>query len=291
MSLQHTDEALLIDRAKQGDRKAFDELYARHEKKVYGFIRVRVYNDDDVQDIAQKTVDTVWRKMSVYEPTLGNFSNFAISRASHRLLDYYKERKKLREREVLLSELMRRFPNIGQEQESEEVMDRLMPPSGGSVEDAVRRAEEYEDAVRRVFGGSSPPHQLIVFGFCKLLEWKPGEVVDDLSGRSLRELAQMLEDEYLAKTGLPQDRFRPYFARLREKTTGHMGDAALRDYYGDDPEADIAHWWYAVKRRVWSEARREGQGPLFELIQEEVQRRTARKARRDRTDEREQRDE
>ena len=31
--------------------------------------------------------------------------------------------------------------------------------------------------------------------------------------------------------------------------------------------------------------------PLFELIQEEVQRRTARKARRDRTDEREQRDE
>jgi hypothetical protein len=53
-----------------------------------------------------------------------------------------------------------------------------------------------------------------------------------------------------------------------------IGNTTLQDYYTErgDPGADISHWWYSVKRRVWSETQARGAGPLFEWIQLPAQR-------------------
>jgi DNA-directed RNA polymerase specialized sigma24 family protein len=302
MSLKDTDETFLIDRAKQGDGEAFNELYARHEKKVYGFIRARANSDTDVREIAQQTRLEVQRRMSTYDPAPDparrSFYAFAKFWARILLLRYYQDKGKLREREVLFSELVARFPDL--EGEIEGVLARLAPYSGSSVEDEAIRSEEeknlsevYEELLCLTFNSPSPPHQLIAFGFTKLLEWKPREIVARLSDLPLRELEEKLERDYLEKSQLPEDRILPCFRQLRESLDRMLrevvkerktldtyprlldrivGETTLRAYYtGETDEAhaaDIPKWWYVVKRRVWSEVQGLAQGPLFDLLQE-----------------------
>lgn len=132
----------------------------------------------------------------------------------------------------------------------------------------------YRELLKKAFSGTNPPHQLIVFGFCKLLEWKPKEVVAKLSDTPLRDLAQQLERNYVETAQIHRSEvepcFEPLHARMALKvddvlTDGRIrgtrlklkdqivGDTVLRSYYGDEPEGDITRWWATVRRRVRNE--------------------------------------
>jgi hypothetical protein len=133
--------------------------------------------------------------------------------------------------------------------------------------DGIIEASLFSDLVNRAFRSASPPHQLIAFGFCKLMEWKPGEIVTRLSDIPLRTLAKKLEEDYI-NCGVSRDHVGAYFKALHDQMDLRcyetikdphigetlrdqiVGDTTLRHYYKDKPEADIAHWWEAVRRRV-----------------------------------------
>ncbi len=51
----------LIERIKQSDLKAFDELYRRYLKPIYGYIYKRVNHREDAQDITQDVFTRVFR--------------------------------------------------------------------------------------------------------------------------------------------------------------------------------------------------------------------------------------
>ena len=256
---------------------------------------MRVDQDADAQDIAQNTWEAIHQKLALYDPARGSLRAFVRYWAKIMLLRYYDARGARRKVEVLFSELRARYPDL-EEEDLGELVDRLPKQSHPSVEeevisaeDAMRLAQACDQLLRITFDGPSPPHQLPAFGFCKLLEWEPRKVVACYSDRPLRNLVEQLVREYGQEASLAEQRLRACFARLRQQmdqplgeaiadeTTRHtyrslldrlVGDTTLREYYTNphEPTANIAQWWYAVRRRVLSAAKRQGIASLAALL-------------------------
>jgi RNA polymerase sigma-70 factor (ECF subfamily) len=62
-----SDEALMLE-FQSGSRAAFEELFARYRKPLYGFFRRRLNNPERAEDLAQETFLAVIRAVSRYEP-------------------------------------------------------------------------------------------------------------------------------------------------------------------------------------------------------------------------------
>jgi RNA polymerase sigma-70 factor, ECF subfamily len=62
-----SDEALMLE-FQGGSRAAFEELFARYHKPLYGFFRRRLNNPERAEDLAQETFLAVIRAAPRYEP-------------------------------------------------------------------------------------------------------------------------------------------------------------------------------------------------------------------------------
>ena len=62
-----SDEALMLE-FQGGSRAAFEELFARYRKPLYGFFARRLNNPERAEDLAQETFLAVIRAASRYEP-------------------------------------------------------------------------------------------------------------------------------------------------------------------------------------------------------------------------------
>ena len=62
-----SDEALMLE-FQGGSRAAFEELFARYHKTLYGFFGRRLNNPERAEDLAQETFLAVIRAASRYEP-------------------------------------------------------------------------------------------------------------------------------------------------------------------------------------------------------------------------------
>jgi RNA polymerase sigma-70 factor (ECF subfamily) len=62
-----SDEALMLE-FQGGSRAAFEELFARYRKPLYGFFGRRLNNSERAEDLTQETFLAVIRAVSRYEP-------------------------------------------------------------------------------------------------------------------------------------------------------------------------------------------------------------------------------
>src|ERR1041385_8693570 len=62
-----SDEALMLE-FQGGSRAAFDELFARYRKPLYGFFRRRLNDPERAEDLTQETFLAVIRAAVRYEP-------------------------------------------------------------------------------------------------------------------------------------------------------------------------------------------------------------------------------
>src|SRR5215472_2597895 len=62
-----SDEALMLE-FQRGSRAAFEELFARYRKTLYGFFRRRLNNPERAEELTQETFLAVIRSASRYEP-------------------------------------------------------------------------------------------------------------------------------------------------------------------------------------------------------------------------------
>src|SRR6267154_4182235 len=62
-----SDEALMLE-FQGGSRAAFEELFARYRKPLYGFFERRLNNPERAEDLAQETFLAVIRATARYEP-------------------------------------------------------------------------------------------------------------------------------------------------------------------------------------------------------------------------------
>lgn len=124
------------------------------------------------------------------------------------------------------------------------------------------------------FNSSSPLQQVIIFGFNKLLQWTPREIVAGLSGFPIRDLEASLEQKLVETRGYSQKGITDCFQKLRRnmdavfgtlvqhpktrelhKALLHRitGDIVLREFYSSEQEAEgnVDQW----VNNVWKDVR------------------------------------
>jgi len=120
----YPDEADLVTRAVD-DPDAFAVLYNRYVDQVYRYVRARVSNEADAQDITAQAFMAALSAIKRYDPNRASLSTWLIGIARHKMMDFF-----------------RRRTNVSLEQ----VAEAKQP--GPSVHDLVRQRLDL-DAVRQ----------------------------------------------------------------------------------------------------------------------------------------------
>lgn len=63
------DNLSLGARAREGDRRAFAEIYARHHAAVFGYFRARTFDANDAEDLAQEVFLRAYGAMARFDST------------------------------------------------------------------------------------------------------------------------------------------------------------------------------------------------------------------------------
>jgi RNA polymerase sigma-70 factor (ECF subfamily) len=80
-------DAELIQRIGDGDRRAFESLYERYARPVYGFALRRLRDRGQAEDVAQETFASVWRSATSYRPDRGPGAAWLYAVARNAVVD------------------------------------------------------------------------------------------------------------------------------------------------------------------------------------------------------------
>ncbi len=84
------DDAGLIRQAQEGEVEAFGELYRRYIDVIYRYLRARVGNDHDAEDIAETVFLRAFESLERYEERGWPFSAYLYRVAKNALADHYR---------------------------------------------------------------------------------------------------------------------------------------------------------------------------------------------------------
>ncbi len=88
----------LVEKAKGGDQQAFGELYDLFAEKIFRFIKIKIRDQQEAEDILQETFVKAWRALKNLEMKGLNFSAWLYAIARNGVNDFY--RKKYRQPEI-----------------------------------------------------------------------------------------------------------------------------------------------------------------------------------------------
>jgi RNA polymerase sigma-70 factor (ECF subfamily) len=100
------DEDELIARARRGDREAFAELYQRYLPMIYAYVRARVFNDHDAEDLTEQVFLRAFQSLDRYRRRGWPYSAFLYRVARNVLVDHIR-----RARPVLPEEAAEAHPD------------------------------------------------------------------------------------------------------------------------------------------------------------------------------------
>jgi len=86
-------EADLIRAAKQGDEKAFTEMFDTYKLPVYYFILRRVRNETDSEDLTMETFERAFASIKYFIP-LVKLNTWLHEIAKNRIIDFVREKKR-----------------------------------------------------------------------------------------------------------------------------------------------------------------------------------------------------
>ena len=86
-----SDEQLMI-RYQDSDEAAFEEIYARYGKKIYGFLMRRLGQPDDCAELFQETFGRLHRGRSFYKPEM-SFKTWLYTIAHNLIRDRFRDKK------------------------------------------------------------------------------------------------------------------------------------------------------------------------------------------------------
>ncbi len=89
------DEAVWVTRAKEGDQAAFEAIFQRYERQIYGFIYRMMGNPDDANDLTQECFIRAYRALGQTSDDL-NVSAWLHRIASNACLDVLRRRQRIR---------------------------------------------------------------------------------------------------------------------------------------------------------------------------------------------------
>ncbi|MBN1423254.1 hypothetical protein JXA88_01745 [Candidatus Fermentibacteria bacterium] len=248
--LAESEELALVEAAIAGDPEAWGILYNAFLLPVRGFIAGRIGVTEDAEDLAQECFIRARRSLDQ-----GLFDRqyrlYTLLRnvALHVVQDYWRHRARADSR---LSEQSHRIRSLAAETRSfHEPLERL-------------------ELLRLVFVCGAKPHQILMFGFVKLLQWRPREIVKERAESSLMSLTDEFLESYYAPLEhyMSQRTFHSTFCAPllavmdspavevygeREYDDRGMsselavGSLALKVFFGGDPAANISDWCDRVR--------------------------------------------
>lgn len=83
------DQSILIEKAVAGNSCAFEELMRNYMKSLYNFILLRVPNDEDIKDIIQDTMLSVWQNLGSFD-SKSSFKTWVFGIANNKVNDYFR---------------------------------------------------------------------------------------------------------------------------------------------------------------------------------------------------------
>lgn len=82
-----TSDSELIQRAATGDRSAFEDLYHRYARPVFGLALRRLGDRGRAEDAVQETFASIWRSASSYRPERGPGAPWLYAVARNAIVD------------------------------------------------------------------------------------------------------------------------------------------------------------------------------------------------------------
>lgn len=82
------DEDELIARARRGDREAFADLYQRYLPMIYAYVRARVFDDHDAEDLTEQVFLRAYQSLDRYRGRGWPYSAFLYRVARNLLVDH-----------------------------------------------------------------------------------------------------------------------------------------------------------------------------------------------------------
>ena len=135
-----SSDAALVHRLLQRDVRAFEQLYDRHSRIVYGLVLRILQQASTAEEVVQDVFLQLWRNAGQYQSARGPFVPWLLTLARNRALDNLRlKSERQRRREDQTDEL----PSIAQAPEYEKALDEK------------RRAE----VVRTLIGALSAPQK------------------------------------------------------------------------------------------------------------------------------------
>jgi RNA polymerase sigma-70 factor (ECF subfamily) len=87
MQSPEASDAELIQRIGEGDREAFESLYERYARPVFGFALRRLRDRGQAEDVAQETFTSIWRSAGSYRAERGPGAAWLYAVARNAVVD------------------------------------------------------------------------------------------------------------------------------------------------------------------------------------------------------------
>jgi RNA polymerase sigma-70 factor (ECF subfamily) len=135
-----SSDAALVQQLLRRDMRAFEQLYDRHSRIVYGLVLRILQQTSTAEEVVQEIFLQLWRNASQYQSGRGPFVPWLLTLARNRALDHLR----------LKSERQRR-----REDQTDELPQIAQAPQYEKELDEKRRAE----VVRSLIGSLSAPQK------------------------------------------------------------------------------------------------------------------------------------
>src|SRR5665213_4203907 len=96
LSAETLSEHALIDAARDGDDRAFEELYARYSGRITGFIHARVRDHGRSEDVAQEVFISALRRLRASSQEI-LFKPWIYEIAKNACIDEHRRTRRMRE--------------------------------------------------------------------------------------------------------------------------------------------------------------------------------------------------
>ena len=93
VSARDASDAALIRRIGAGDREAFERLYSRYARAVFGVALRRLGDRDRAEEAVQETFASVWRSARSYRPERGPGGPWLYAIARNAIVDRFRARR------------------------------------------------------------------------------------------------------------------------------------------------------------------------------------------------------
>jgi RNA polymerase sigma-70 factor (ECF subfamily) len=90
-----TSDGELIQRAATGDRSAFEDLYQRYSRPVFGLALRRLGDRGRAEDAVQETFASIWRSAGSYKPDRGPGAPWLYAVARNAIVDRARARNEI----------------------------------------------------------------------------------------------------------------------------------------------------------------------------------------------------